>query len=81
MREKSIQITERLFIEIVQYFLLDNRNQEQEQSIKQSLSHKLDAIVLHDLYTKYKTDPSPELQEKARNEYLDKAGISQSFRW
>lgn len=32
-------------------------------------------------YTKYKTAPSEEEQEKARQEYLDKRGVSASYRW
>lgn len=42
---------------------------------------KLDALVRHELYTKYKTAPSEEEQEKARQEYLDKRGVSASYRW
>ena len=37
--------------------------------------------VRHELYTKYKTAPSEEEQEKARQEYLDKRGVSASYRW
>ncbi len=79
MREKSIQIPERLFIEIAQYFLFDSW--DNEQSIIKGISEKLEAVVKHDLYTKYKTAPTPEQQEQARQAYLDKAGIKQSFRW
>ena len=35
----------------------------------------------NELYTKYKTAPSEEEQEKARQEYLDKRGVSASYRW
>ena len=34
-----------------------------------------------ELYTKYKTAGTPEQQEQARKEYLEKAGIPTSFRW
>lgn len=44
-------------------------------------SSKLDNIIKHDLYTKYKTAPTQEQREAARQEYLEKAGISPSFRW
>lgn len=81
MREKSLQIPERLFLEIAQYFLLDYREPEREQTIKKGLSDKIEAVIRHDLYTKYKTAPTPEQQEQARKEYLEKAGIPQSFRW
>ena len=37
--------------------------------------------MVDELYTKYKTAPSEEEQEKARQEYLDKRGVSASYRW
>lgn len=81
MREKSIQIPERLFLEIAQYFLLDKKDAGMEKNIVKGLSDKIEAVIRHDLYTKYKTAPTPEQQEQARKEYLEKAGIPQDFRW
>ena len=52
-----------------------------EEDIRNGLEEKLDALVRHELYTKYKTAPSEEEQEKARQEYLDKRGVSASYRW
>ncbi|MCM1234652.1 MAG: hypothetical protein NC489_31505 [Ruminococcus flavefaciens] len=52
-----------------------------EKSIIKGISDKLEAVVKHDLYTKYKTAPTPDQQEQARKEYLQKAGIPHSFRW
>lgn len=80
-REKSIQITQKLFLELAQYFLLEKQEPEREEAIKRGLSDKLEAMIKHDLYTKYKTAPTPEQQEQARQEYLEKAGIPNSFRW
>lgn len=37
--------------------------------------------ISHELYTKYKTAPTQEEQEKARREYLEKRGVPDSFRW
>ena len=53
----------------------------QRGDIRNGLEEKLDALVRHELYTKYKTAPSEEEQEKARQEYLDKRGVSASYRW
>ena len=78
-KEKQIQISQALFTEIMAYFLLDRT--DLDTSIKKGLEAKLDAIVKHELYTKYKTAPTLEQQEKARKEYLEKAGILESFRW
>ena len=49
--------------------------------IKKGLEEKLEAMVRRDLYTKYKTAPSEEEREKARQEYLKKVGMHRSFRW
>ena len=49
--------------------------------IQKGLEKKLDALVMRELYTKYKTTPSEEEREKARLEYLDKRGVPKSFRW
>lgn len=81
-RDKSIQISEQLFLKIAQYFLLpERRDTILEKSIVNGLSDKLEAIIRHDLYTKYKTAPTNEQKEKARLEYLEHAGIPENFRW
>ena len=43
--------------------------------IKKGLEEKMEAMVRRDLYTKYKTAPTEEEREKARQEYLEKVGI------
>ena len=72
-----------LDIEIVK---IENEDQEEIpaehlQSIKKGLEEKLEAMVRRDLYTKYKTAPTEEEREKARQEYLKKVGMHRSFRW
>ena len=44
-------------------------------------SGKLEAMVRHEWYAKYKTAPTPEEREAARQRYLDERGVPQSFRW
>lgn len=78
-QDKQIQIPQTLFADIVAYFLLDNH--DASESIKKGLRNKIDALIKHDLYTKYKTAPTEEQKEQARQEYLDKVGVPQSFRW
>ncbi len=80
-KEKSVQIPESLFCQLGKYFLLDIRNKEIEEYIKKGLSNKLEAVTRHNLYTQYKTAPTPEQQEKARQEYLNNVGIYDNFRW
>lgn len=55
--------------------------EEQLLQIKQGLEKKLDAMVMRELYTKYKTAPMGEEKEQARKEYLNKRGVPESFRW
>lgn len=55
--------------------------EETFQEIEKGLMDKMDTIVMRDLYSKYKTAPSEEDKEKARQEYLDKRGVPDSFRW
>ena len=49
--------------------------------IKKGLEEKMEAMVRRDLYTKYKTAPTEEEREKARQEHLEKVGMHRSFRW
>lgn len=44
------------------------------------LSDKVDRMIAHDLYTTSKTALTEEEREAARQRYLDKKGIPQSFR-
>lgn len=76
---KNVQISQELFIALMKYFLLEQ--EELLPEIKKGLEKKLDALVMRELYTKYKTAPSEEEREKARLEYLDKRGVPESFRW
>ena len=66
---KQLRISEQLFMELVKFHLLDM--EENLPSIKQGLEAKLDALVMRDLYSKYKTAPTEEKREQARKEYLD----------
>ena len=66
-------------MELVKFHLLDM--EENLPSIKQGLEAKLDSLVMRDLYTTFKTAPTEEEREKARQEYLDKCGMHEDFRW
>ena len=76
---KNVQISEKLFIQLVKYHLLDV--EVEEEQIAKGLEDKLDAMVKRELYTTYKTAISPVEKEKARQEYLNKRGVLDSFRW
>ena len=76
---KNVQISEELFFALLKYHLLEMDDVLPE--IKKGLEEKLEAMVRRDLYTKYKTAPTEEEREKSRQEYLDRKGIPESFRW
>lgn len=50
-------------------------------TIRKELEKKLNAMVDRELYSKYKTAPTEEEREKSRQEYLERKGIPENFRW
>lgn len=76
---KQVQIPQELFILLLRYHLMEEDNHVDE--IRIGLEKKLDAMVLRELYGKSKTALIETEREKARQEYLDRRGISDSFRW
>ena len=76
---KQIQIPEELFILLMKYHLLDM--EEVQPEIEKGLMDKMDSITMRLLYSKYKTAPTEEEKQKARQEYLEKRGVPESFRW
>ena len=63
---------------------LENAKKElgiRAKKINNSWYWELDAMVMRELYTKYKTAPTEEEKEKARKEYLDRRGVPESFQW
>ena len=79
MKNRNVQIPYELFFQLLQYFLMENY--ESEETIRQGLERKLDTMVNRELYSKYKTAPIEEEREKSRQEYLDRRGIPENFRW
>ena len=76
---KQVQIPQKLFAQLIHYHLMEDDSHEDE--IRIGLEKKLDALVLRELYGKSKTALTEEEREKARQEYLDRRGIPNSFRW
>lgn len=76
---KNVQIPYELFVDLVLYHLNDEDGFEDE--IRQGLERKLDAMLNRQLYSRYKTAPTEEQREQARQEYLDRRGVPESYRW
>ena len=64
---KNVQIPYELFVSLLRYHLMEDDDCLNE--IRQGLEQKLDSLVRH------------EEREKARQEYLEKRGVSDNFRW
>lgn len=75
----NIQISEALFVDLVRFHIFGV--QDNAEGIKTALEGKLDALATRQLYTTYKTAPTPGEREKARQEYLNKKNIPKNFRW
>ena len=78
-RKLQVQIPKDLLLALFQYHLAGN--EEYLPEIEKALMEKLDSMVKRQLYTTFKTAPTEEEREKARQEYLDKCGMHEDFRW
>lgn len=77
-RKSQVQIPKDLLLALFQYHLAGN--EEYLPEIEKALMEKLDSMVKRQLYTTFKTAPTEEEREKARQEYLDKCGMHEDFR-
>ena len=84
-KEKQVQIPLKTLLTtlIVTDDLINGRDIDIEQvkELHKVINQKLDAMEKRNLYTTYKTSQNEEEKEKARLEYLEKAGINKDFRW
>lgn len=64
---KSVQIPYDMFVDLVLYHL--NGEDDFDEEIRQGLEQKLDAILNRQLYSQYKTAPTEEEREQAKQEY------------
>lgn len=76
---KNVQIPYELFADLVLYRL--KGEDDLDEDIRRGLEQKLDAMLNRQLYSQYKTAPTEEQRERARQEYLDRRGVPQSYRW
>ena len=76
---KNVMVPEELFGKLLKYHLLDQK--QEEDDIKKGLEKKLDTMINREVYSKFKTAPTEEEREKFRQEYLDRKGMQESFRW
>ena len=70
---KNVQISQELFVALLHYHL--SGENEYEEIIEQGLEQKLDAMLRHELYAQYKTAPTEEQREQARQEAVQKGKL------
>ena len=75
---KNIQISEELFLRLIEYHLVDETDRGDE--IEKALATKLDAVVGRKYYTAYKTADTPKEREQALQKYLNQKGCRESSR-
>lgn len=78
MKQPTINIPQELFKALISHFLMNNDNSE---FITKQLNIKLNKMIEHDLYSKFKTAATAEEREQARIDYLDRIGIPEQFRY
>ena len=78
---KNVQIPENLLYDLFSYFLRGETDEFITEDITAALNAKLDAMIKHELYTQSKTAATEEEREAARQAYLDRVGMHQSYRW
>jgi hypothetical protein len=83
MGKSSTQIPNTLWFDLLRYHLIGEGEYDEAtaERIRNGICDVIEAQTRHALYTKYKTSPTEKEREKARQEYLDRAGIPSSFRW
>ena len=74
---KNVQIPYELFVDLVLYHL--NGEDDFDEEIRHGLEQKLDAMLNRQLYSQYKTAPTEEQREQARQEYLDRRGCAEKM--
>lgn len=79
--QKTVQIPTELFVQLINYHLYNRRTPELAEQIRSGLDRKLEALARRELFSESRSAETPEAREKARQAYLDAAGISEDWRW
>ena len=79
---KTIQIDFELFEDLYVYAARHAEPDDlQYKRIAASVKKKMESLMKHELYSLYKAGGSEEIRKKAREKYLDAAGILEAFQW
>ena len=73
-KPKSVNIDFELFEMLVNYFFNDS-NEKSFDDIQNALQVKIERILAHHFYTKYKSEPDSNTKAKLLQEYLKHKGF------
>lgn len=68
---KKVQIPQKLFLELVRYFCLEQKDNVDYDYITDELTKKLNNLVIHQNYTAYKTAKTEEERKTAQSKLID----------
>ena len=81
-RPQNILLDYELFVDLYVYACRHSEQDDlQFKRLCAGVRKKLEAMMRHDLYSLSKTGANEDTRAKARQEYLDAIGLSDSFRW
>lgn len=81
-RPRNILLDYDLFVDLYVYACRHSEQDDlQFKRLCAGVKRKLEAMMRHDLYSLYKSDADEKIRAKARQQYLDAIGLSDSFRW
>ena len=81
-RPRNILLDYDLFVDLYVYACRHSEQDDfQFKRLSAGVRRKLEAMMRHDLYSLYKSGADEKTRAKARQEYLDAIGLSDSFRW
>ncbi len=81
-RPRNILLDFNLFVDLYVYACRHSEWDDlQFKRLYAGVKRKLEAMMRHDLYSLYKTGADEKIRAKARQQYLDAIGLSDSFRW
>ena len=79
---KNVQIPMDLFLLLVRYHYLEDDDPQLLPGIRKALESKLESMIKRELYGVYSNKQlSPAERESARQQYLERIGLRDSFRW
>ena len=77
MQNRNVQIPYELFLQLLQYFLMDNY--DGEEKIRLGLEQKLDAMVNREMYSKFKTAPTEKKEKSSGRNTLTEKEYKRAF--